>query len=241
MRYSMFLLPVALSACASDYAISQVCVASSDAFDVEEVSRLQDAAGYPSNRDAVVLDFDNTGMTEEESWRVSRVDLLAMVPDWVFDSYDGGDAIRVEIWDSAQPEGTGQWAVDVEIDPSTLDWEPVSLTPDAFWAGARNELEQHKAWMSFDFSEVIPEEGMTSSSYTVGVAWRSNGLPTIGYSNFDLACSANYTDYGDGRWELNSADGDGEECSWPMMRVNIETRTIDDGNCMGTLEPADAP
>ena len=131
----------------------------------------------------------------------------------------------------------GDWAVDVEIDPDSLDWQPVTLSQDAFWASARNELEQHQAWMSFDFTDVIPEEGMTSGRYTVGVAWRNNGLPTIGYSNFNLACSANFTDYGDGRWELNSADGDGAECSWPMMRVSVETRTVDDGTCDGTLAP----
>ena len=74
---------------------------------------------------------------------------------------------------------------------------------------------------------------MTSGRYTVGISWGSRGLPTIGYSNFNLACSANYTDYGDGNWTLNSADGDGDECSWPMMRVGIETRTADDGTCSG--------
>jgi hypothetical protein len=225
-----------MGACASDYSLGQMCVADDAGFDIEGVSTLQDAAGYPANRDAVVLDFDDSQLLEDESWRVTKVELLAMVPDWVFDDYEGGDTLRVEIWDADRPDGQGHWSIDAPILPAMLDWEGVTLAQDAYWAGARNELQQQRAWMSFDFSEIIPESGMTSNRYTVGVGWSQNGLPTVGYSNFNLACSANFTDYGDGRWTLNSADGDGDVCSWPMMRVSVETRTLDDGSCEGTLE-----
>ena len=233
----LVVLPSLMIGCSSDYSVAQLCVTDDAAFDIEEVSMLQDAAGYPSNRDAVVLEFDDSLLLDGDTWRVTRVDLMAMVPAWVFDDYAGGDSLRVEVWDSDRPEGQGDWTVDVAIQPDDLLWEGVTLSPDAYWAGQRNELEQHRAWMSFDFSEVIPEEGMTSNRYTVGVAWRSNGLPTVGYSNFNLACNANYTDYGDGNWTLNSSDGDGDECSWPMMRVSVETRTVDDGTCQGSLQP----
>lgn len=225
---------VALLGCSeSDYSIGQVCIADETGFDINAVSTLQDAAGYPDNRDAIVLSYDDSAIGAGESWRVTRIDLLAMVPEWVFGEYPGGDVLRVDIWDADHPESYGDWYVEQAIDPGSLDWERVTLPYDAFWAGTRDELEQRKAWWSFDFSNVIPESGMTSGRYTVGISWGSRGLPTIGYSNFNLACSANYTDYGDGNWTLNSADGDGDECSWPMMRVGIETRTADDGTCSG--------
>ena len=237
MRLCLLLALPTLVACSSDYALGQMCIEDSSGFDIDEVSRLQDAAGYPSNRDAVALSFDDTTLAEGETWRVTQVELLAMVPEWVFNDYTGGDTLRVEIWDADRPEGQGDWSVEVTLDPDSLDWEPVTLTQDAYWASARNELEQRQAWLTFDFTDVIPEEGMTSSEYVVGVAWRNNGLPTIGYSNFNLACNANFTDYGDGQWTLNSADGDAAECSWPMMRIAVETRTVDDGTCEGSLTP----
>ncbi len=223
-----------LVACGSDYAVKNICVESADGFDVEAVSTLQDAAGYPDARDAVVLDFDAAALPEGATWRVTRVDLLAMVPEWVFDRYEGGDALRVDVWDADRPRGQGDWHVSRAIDPSELDWERTSLPPDAFWASQRDELQQRRAWMSFDFADVIPEEGMGAGAYTVAVSWNGDGLPTIGYSNFNLACSRNWTDYGDGAWTLNSADGDGDACSWPMMRVAIETRTPTDGACAET-------
>ena len=99
-----------LVACGSDYAVKNICVESADGFDVEAVSTLQDAAGYPGARDAVVLDVDAGSLPEGASWRVTRVDLLAMVPEWVFDRYEGGDSLRVDVWDADCPRGTGRMA-----------------------------------------------------------------------------------------------------------------------------------
>lgn len=217
----------------SDYAVTNLCVEEGGAFDIEEVSTLQDAAGYPDARDAVVLQYDASALAEGESWRVTRVDVLAMVPEAVFDRYAGGDVLRVDLWDAGRPEGDGTWSVEQAIDPAALEWDAVTLPPDAYWAGQRGELQQRRAWMPFDFSEVTDVAGMTSGRYAVSVSWGEKGLPTIGYSNFNLACSQNWTDYGDGAWTLNSADGDGAECSWPMLRVRVETRTLDDGGCTG--------
>lgn len=229
---ALFLVSIACSE--SDYAIGTVCIEDADGFDIEAVSSLQDAAGYPDNRDAVVLHYDTSALSPDTTWRVTQVELLAMVPEWVFNDYEGGDVIRVDIWDASAPSGEGHWYVEQAISPRDLDWERVTLSNDAYWASLRNELDQRRAWMTFDFSGLVPEDGMNSADYTVGVTWGNRGLPTIGYSNFNLACSANYTDYGDGTWTLNSADGDGDECSWPMMRVGIETRTVDAGECDGT-------
>lgn len=237
MRYRTAILAfLGLTACVQDYSLGSMCIADGSGFDIDEVSRLQDAAGYPDSRDAIVMNYDPGVLQAGESWRVTRVELLAMVPEWVFDRYDGGDVLRVDIWDADRPSGAADWSVEVAIDPSQLDWEQVRLPDDAFWAGLREELDQRRAWMSFDFSSVIPESGMGDGTYTIGISWGNKGLPTIGYSNFNMPCSANYTDYGDGQWVLNSADGDGDECSWPMMRVEVETRTIDDGTCSGVTE-----
>jgi hypothetical protein len=226
-----------LLACATDYGLTGFCLEPGDGWDIERVSKLQDAAGFPNNRDAVVLSFDDSALKEGESWRVLGVELVAMIPQRYFDSYEGGDVLQVDIWQGERPEGKPDWSVKQAIDPSTLDWSAVTLPDNAYFASQRNELKQQRAWMNFDFEELIPEEGMTGNSYTVGVKWPDNGLPTIGYSNFNLACGKNWTDYGDGSWVLNSADGDGKECSWPMMRVQVETRTLDDGSCTGETVP----
>ncbi len=221
-------------ACSTDYAVKQVCVEEGGAFDIEQASRLQDAAGYPGARDAIVLAYDTAALGEGASWRITRVDVLAMVPERFFDRYEGGDVLRVDVWDAERPRGDGTWSLEQAIDPAALSWEPVTLPEDAYWAGQRGELEQRRAWLPFDLSGVTDVEGMSSGEYSVAVSWGDQGLPTIGYSNFNLACERNWTDYGDGTWTLNSADGDGEECSWPMLRVQVETRTADDGACEGT-------
>jgi hypothetical protein len=227
------MLLFALLACAPDYAVHEICLETHDGFDIEAVSVLQDAAGYPGSRDAVVLDLAPGG--DVEAWQVSGVDVLAMVPAWVFDSYGGGDVLTVDVFDGHNPTNAQVWSVSQGIDMDSLQWERVQLPPDAFWAGLRDELDQYQAWMHFDFSELLPEEGLHAEYTTIGLTWSGSGLPTVGYSNFNMDCSRNWTDYGDGRWEENGADGDGMECSWPMMKVQLETRRFAD-ECNGTVE-----
>jgi len=226
------LILLSLLAC-SDYAVKSVCVEAGGAFDIEAVSTLQDAAGYADARDAVVLDYDDSAIGPDDTWRITRVDVLAMVPERFFEVYEGGDVLRVDVWDAERPEGDGAWFVEQAIDPSALNWETVTLPSDANWASQTGDFAQRRAWMPFDFTELTDVEGMTAGRYTVSVSWGREGLPTIGYSNFNLACSQNWTDYGDGQWTLNSADGDGAECSWPMLRVEVETRTVSDESCSG--------
>ena len=43
-------------------------------------------------------------------------------------------------------------------------------------AGQTWSFEQYGAWMSFDFTEVIPEEGMTSGRGIAGVKWNPTGV-----------------------------------------------------------------
>jgi hypothetical protein len=224
------MLTLLLFACASDYSVHELCVEHEEGFDIEAVSVLQDAAGYPGSRDAVTLRLDPG--PEVEAWRVARVEVLAMVPAWAFDDYDGGDVLQIDVFDGSDPRDDAHYSVRQPIEPDELDWEPVELPPDAHWAGLRGELVQRQAWMSFDLSGEIPEEGLQSETTTIGVTWGDRGLPTIGYSNFNLDCGANWTDYGDGRWEANGADGDQMECSWPMLRVELETRSYAD-SCTG--------
>ena len=128
------------------------------------------SAGPAGARDAVNLEYDASALAEGESWRITGVEVL-----------------RVDIWDAGRPHDDGDWSVQQAIDPAALDWTSVTLPRDAYWAGQRDELEQRRAWMSFDFSELTPIEGMES----------------------------------------------GDECSWPMLRVNVETRTADDSSCTG--------
>ena len=208
----------------SDYSVSNICVEKSNGFDIEEVSVLQDAAGYPSNRDAVVLDRNVGELRDGESWTITHIDVLAMVPEWVFNDYSGGDVLTLELYDSAAPNESEPYVVSQAIDVDALEWEALQLPYDAHWAGLRDELDQRKAWMRFDFEGVIPEGGIQSEQYTVGIKWGSKGLPTIGYSNFDLDCAKNWTDHGEGVWDLNSEDGSKMECSWPMLRVGVESR-----------------
>lgn len=222
-----------LLACAPDYAVHEICVEHEEGFDIEAVSVLQDAAGYPGSRDAVTMRLAPEG--DVESWTIAHIEVLAMVPEWVFGNYDGGDVLQLDIFDGHDPRTAPHYSLRKPIDVHALDWSPVRLPDDAFWAGLREELDQRQAWMRFDLTEVLPEEGLQSEEITLGVTWGERGLPTIGYSNFNLDCGANWTDYGDGVWEANGADGDQLECSWPMMRVELETRSYAQ-DCAGTSQ-----
>ena len=64
----------------------------------------------------------------------------------------------------------------------------------------------------------------------VGIHWEGSSTPPIGYSEYNLDCSKNWTDTGSG-WVFNGNTG-GFSCSWPMMQVTLE-QTID-GDCEDT-------
>jgi hypothetical protein len=68
---------------------------------------------------------------------------------------------------------------------------------------------------------------MTSEQYLVSVSWPQNSNIAVGYSNFNLACDKNWTDWGSG-FSLNSTTADELECSWPMFKLELETRKYED-------------
>ncbi len=43
--------------------------------------------------------------------------------------------------------------------------------------------------------------------------------------SFELNCAQNWTDYASGAYVQNS----GQDCSWPMLKIEIET--MDPGDC----------
>lgn len=201
------------------------CVETQTAFDIEQVSTLEDAFGLPGVQDAIVLD----GLGQTASWRIVGVDVLAMVPAWYLDSYPSGHELIVEIYDAEAPHGVSPYRVRQTLDTSALQWESVQLSNPA----TATSREQMRAWWSFDFSDVIPAGSMNASRYIVGVFWPRQGEPTVGYSNYNRPCSSNWTNSGRG-FRLNGdnhAPSDDSQCSWPMLRVRVEREIPGDDDC----------
>jgi len=194
------------------------CVENTTGFDIEEVSTLQDAFGLPMVRDGLSLEVD----VSADSWRPVSVDVLVMFPEWYFDWYEDDNTLSVMVYQGSEPTGTG-YLVSRRVRKAELDWSRLRLPASADWSG--DDRDQVAAWMSLDLSAAIPEGTFTGPDVFVGVGWDGLGLPNVGYSNFELPCRQNWTDYGDGRWSQNS----GEDCSWPMLRIEIETLT--EGDC----------
>ena len=218
---------VFLSGCAQD-TLSQVCVSTESTFDIEEVSVLEDAMALSGGHDAVMVDYDTSELPEGATWRVASVDVLMMIPAASFDSYPEDVKLAVEVFDGASPVGQQAYVVEQTLDRASLAWEDVTLTnPQESW-----DLEQRRAWWSFDFSDVISEAGMNSTTFVTGVYWKYGGTATVGYSNYNRPCDRNWTDYGDSQgWVLNSERDGGigifvpsNGCNFPMLRVNVEVR-----------------
>ena len=217
---------VLISGCADD-GLSRWCTFDESSFDIEEVSVLEDAMGELSVHDAIVLDYDASALALEASWRVGTVDVLVMIPQSEFNSYPENITLAVEVFDSSNPQTVSPWVVEQLLVKDDLDWEDVTLSsPDL-----ATEYTQKRGWWTFDFRDVIPEDGMTNTTYMVGLYWRVGNLPSVGYSNFNRRCDRNWTDYSDGSgWVLNSerftglGTVDPNSCNWPMLRVNVEVR-----------------
>jgi hypothetical protein len=219
-----------VAACASDHGITGLCGREQEGFDIEEVSVLQDAQAYIGMHDAVVLDLDPEMVPAGSVWRVRSVEILPMIGASFFDFYPDGQRVSVEVWDGTDPTATAPFKVTQTFDKGALVWEDVFLSNPA----SALEQNQKQAWWRFDFGEVIPTSGMTRTQYLVGVVWEDSFDPTLGYSNFELPCDRNWTDYDDGRgWVLNTGQTTGDECSWPMLKVNLEILT-ESADCDGT-------
>lgn len=208
----------ALTACSSENQVTQLCGHAEDGFDIEAVSVLQDAQGYPGMHDAVILDFDRTALPADASWRVKSVDILPMITRAAFHGFVDGQQISVEIFDGDNPQAE-RYVVTQTFQKADLTWEDVTLTDSTTaW-----DPFQTSAWWTFDFSDVIPSSGLSGGKYLAGVVWDTSAQPTLGYSNFNLACDKNWTDWADGLgWKHNAGQYGNLECSWPMMRVELE-------------------
>jgi hypothetical protein len=207
-----------LSSCGGD-SLHEACKYTEGAFDIEQVSVLEDATGWTGHHDAVMLTYDTSRLPPDGTWRLTQVDVLAMIPDSQFAIFPLGLTLGVEVFDANVPSLARRVIVWQTLNKSALSWTPVTLTNPA----EATELTQQRAWWSFDLTQVIADSGLTSSTYVAGVVWPDTGaLVKVGYSNFNRACNKNWTDYADGEgWQLNGTSA-GNTCSWPMLRVKVE-------------------
>ena len=202
------------------------CVSEDTDFDIEEVSVLEDAFGLPNLRDAVVLEYDASHLQPGESWRVRSVDVLAMIPDILFQYMGDTEELTIEVYDATNPLSITPWVKKQNLIISELDWQYSDLPGSPIGAYRR-------AWWRFDFGDIIPTSGMQSNHYIVGIHWPFSGEPTVGYSNYNRACDKNWTNSGSGFF-LNSENESplgNERCSWPMLRVQIENRRYTEEIC----------
>jgi hypothetical protein len=180
------------------------CTEELNAFDIEDVSTLQDAMSNVNGnclRDAVIIDFGGQGLASDTRWRVSAVDILIMIPEEKVSSFQDGNLMRVEVFDSDDPTQVEPYILEMEVNRVDLQWTLYTLPEDAAHAGENGEYRQYGAWLKFDFLDIIPTTGMISRRFVVSVAWPEPGNIAVGYSNFNRSCAANWTDYGEG-WVL---------------------------------------
>ena len=202
------------------------CVSEETDFDIEEVSVLEDAFGLPNLRDAIVLEYDASHLQAGETWRVRSVDVLAMIPDILFQYMDDSEELTIEVYDAASPLGTAPYVKRQNLPISQMQWETINLPGSSIGSFKR-------AWWRFDFGSIIPTSGMHSSQYIVGIHWPASGEPTVGYSNYNRACDKNWTNSGAGFFLNSNTESSlgNERCSWPMLRVNIENRRYTEEIC----------
>jgi len=206
------------------------CIETYVTFDIEEVSTLQDAVSYSVanwTQDAVVLNFDDSSLLPDQTWRVSAVEILVLIADAHYPHFVDGQEINVQVFDSINPNSGTMWTVNQAIVRSEHTWSDYTLPSDASFAGTYGEFQQKGAWVRFDTSAVIPGSGMTSPTFVAGVMWEAPGMVKLGYSNFNQDCQRNWTNYGNG-WVLNSERPEFFGCSWPMMRIEVEVLTPGD-------------
>lgn len=202
------------------------CISEDTDFDIEEVSVLEDAFGLPNLRDAIVLEYNASHLQAGETWRVRSVDVLAMIPDILFQYMDDSEELTIEVYDAASPLSASPYVKKQNLPISQMQWETVNLPGSSIGSFKR-------AWWRFDFGNIIPTTGMGSGQYIVGIHWPASGEPTVGYSNYNRACDKNWTNSGAGFFLNSNTESSlgNERCSWPMLRVNIENRRYTEEIC----------
>ena len=199
------------------------CTEEVNAFDIEDVSTLQDALSASIGtwqRDGVIIDYGQ-GLDSDVSWRISTVEILIMIPEDKVPMFEDGNTMQVEIYDSDDPRSVEAYVQTMEVHRVDLQWTLYTLPDDAAHASVDEEYSQYGAWLSFDFKNTIPVTGMNSQRFIVAVDWPEPREIAVGYSNFNRSCASNWSDYGEG-WVLNSEDPMNLNCSWPMMRIQVE-------------------
>jgi len=212
------------------------------AFDIEELSTLQDAFSpamtldfrvssivRPWVRDALALRFDTPALEDGATWQLSAVDVLVTYPANLFEYYPDGELLTVEIFEGTDPRTGRSWSVTQPVYRDDLEWSDYALPFDAAIAGSLGDFLQKGAWLRFDLSDEIAAEDLVPSSVVVGVRWEPMSPIAVGYSNFNRACEQNWTEYAAGSgWILNGDSDSGNGCSWPMMRVELANSYTDD-------------
>ena len=206
------------------------CTESYVTFDIDEVSTLQDAVSYSVatwSQDALVMNFDDSNLASDQTWRVSAVEILVLISDAHFPNFTDGQEIHIQVFDSNNPNSGTVWTMAQPIIRSEHSWSDYTLPYDAWYAGTYGEFQQKGTWVRFDTTTVIPISGMTSTEFIAGVMWEPPGMVKLGYSNFNQDCERNWSNYGGG-WVLNSLNPEFFGCSWPMMRIEVEVVTPGD-------------
>ena len=227
MRFLLVSTAVLVAGC-SDYNFNSQCTSRAPAFDIEEVSALEDAWGSEWwTADAVVVD-SITPENPEASWRVVSVDVLVMVPkshmygSSPWPSEFEGAPLTVEVYDTATLTDTSaqMWSLTQNLNTADLEWSPHTF-PEMT---SKLETEYLMAWWNFNIAGETSDAPMTADQFAVGLRWPEMGVPEVGYSNFDRPCDANWTINVDGpnKWQHNSATNNDDTCSWPMFRVETE-------------------
>ena len=240
MSARRWLLPVlALGplACGSDQLRQIPCVDEQQAFNIEEVSKLDLVHAVEGGADGVLLTADTSKLEEGAAWRVGPVQVLVAIPKADFARYPKNVTLAVQVFDGFDPTRSQPWTLQQTLDTSTLEWTETTTQLDPVMDPFTGETSSPRvavktAWWTFDFSKVIPDTGMTSPKYLVAVKWTSGDLPIVGASQFNRPCNLNWTDYGpyafltgqDDGWVLNPTTE--STCSWPMFKVSTQSITL---------------
>ena len=111
-------------------------------FDIEEYSSLEDAFALAGVQDAIILDFNQPNLQTDETWRIKSIDVLAMVPNSMFNMFPDTYELTVEIYPGESPNNATPYTLTQAMVMNELDWETVTLNNPA----TAYEPTQQRAW-----------------------------------------------------------------------------------------------